>query len=468
MAPAAARKTKSQSAAFASLRDVARPPVKRAHRPISAANDASAPSLKENLERFLERARTRISPKLGLPIGCAAVYALVSCVILATAYKPAVDVAASESVPMTTPSGSVTRGIRVTIGYNDTLRGVLASAGVSLRDIDEISRQVQAIVPAGLAPGATIDLSPNPRQGAALGNIANATIRARLDLAIDISRSNGHLTATPRDIDVYQTPVRVYGHVTSDLFSSLEAAGVPAIIAQDYIKVLAPHLSAGSVKRGDAFDLVIDQHRTAKGEVSTGKLMYVGLYQTNGSDLELSQWTKDGQLKWYEAGRVGSSSDTLQRPVPGDVTSSYGERFHPILGYNRMHRGVDFHAAPGTPILAVQTGWVERAGWAGAFGKQVALQHGANFETTYSHMSAVAVRPGELVQQGQVVGYVGATGLATGAHLHFEVHHNGEAINPASVPFHTRPQLAGADLAGYQKRLHALLAVPVGLTNIKG
>ena len=134
----------------------------------------------------------------------------------------------------------------------------------------------------------------------------------------------------------------------------------------------------------------------------------------------------------------------MQMPVPGPVTSNYGLRMHPILGYARMHRGLDFRACYGSPIIAVADGVVARAGWAGGYGNQVRLNHAGGLSTSYSHMSRIAVAPGSRVRQGQLIGNVGSTGLSTGPHLHFETYRNGATINPRSVRFVGRAQLIRA------------------------
>ena len=166
--------------------------------------------------------------------------------------------------------------------------------------------------------------------------------------------------------------------------------------------------------------------------------------------------------KFYEASGVGEAREGLMRPVPGWETSGYGMRRHPILGYSRMHRGVDFHAAYGSPIYAVTDGTVEFAGRRGGYGNFVKLNHGGGLETGYGHMSGFAVEPGEQVRRGQVIGYVGATGLATGPHLHFEVYENGQTVNPETVTYVNRAQLNGAQLAAFRSTLAALQRVQPG------
>jgi murein DD-endopeptidase MepM/ murein hydrolase activator NlpD len=127
-----------------------------------------------------------------------------------------------------------------------------------------------------------------------------------------------------------------------------------------------------------------------------------------------------------------------------------------------MHKGEDFRAAYGTPILAVTDGRVVAAGRAGGYGNQVRLAHAGGLMTSYSHMSRIAARVGSTVRQGQVIGYVGSTGLATGPHLHYELYRNGVQVNPASIKFTTRSQLSGGELAAFRSKLKSLLSVRTG------
>jgi murein DD-endopeptidase MepM/ murein hydrolase activator NlpD len=193
-------------------------------------------------------------------------------------------------------------------------------------------------------------------------------------------------------------------------------------------------------------------------------LLYAGLIRPGGRSLQLMQWTMGGQTQWFEASGIGrqTGGGGMQMPVPGPVTSNYGLRMHPILGYARMHRGLDFRAGMGSPIIAVADGVVARAGWAGGYGNQVRLNHAGGLSTSYSHMSRISVAPGSRVRQGQQIGNVGTTGLSTGPHLHFETYRNGATINPRSVRFVGRARLTAAELASFRARLRTLLGTPVG------
>ncbi|MGN6501176.1 MAG: M23 family metallopeptidase, partial [Tsuneonella sp.] len=214
------------------------------------------------------------------------------------------------------------------------------------------------------------------------------------------------------------------------------------------------------VRPTDNFVMIVQYRRAATGERQAGQLMYAGVDSVGKTQTQLVRWGTDG--RFYEASGVGEQRSGMLAPVPGQITSSFGMRRHPILGYVRMHAGIDFHAAYGQPIVAVADARVISAGRAGGCGNAVKLDHGGGLATRYCHMSRMAVSAGQSVRRGQVIGYVGSTGLATGAHLHYEMYRNGRPVNPASVQYVTRALLAGADLASFRATLAQLKTVPTG------
>jgi murein DD-endopeptidase MepM/ murein hydrolase activator NlpD len=137
-------------------------------------------------------------------------------------------------------------------------------------------------------------------------------------------------------------------------------------------------------------------------------------------------------------------------------------RRHPILGYTRMHAGIDFGAAYGSPIYAVTDGVVSFAGRHGGHGNYVRIEHGNGLATGYAHMSRIAAAPGMRVRRGQVIGYVGSSGLSTGPHLHYEVYRNGATINPLSITFTTTAQLTGNNLAAFRAKLAEYKGLRIG------
>jgi murein DD-endopeptidase MepM/ murein hydrolase activator NlpD len=247
-------------------------------------------------------------------------------------------------------------------------------------------------------------------------------------------------------------------------------------VAVEGLEVLLDrHLSLDEVAPGDQFDIVVEQRRSAEGEAEIGKLVYAGLESGGKPRVQLIRWGGKGEL--VDAANPGGGSlliaqptGGLMMPVAGRITSTFGRRRHPILGYARMHAGVDFGAAHGSPIAAVASGVVTYAGRRGGHGNFVKLDHGGGLGTGYAHMSRIAVLPGTQVSAGQVIGYVGSTGLSTGPHLHYEVYQNGRAVNPLSVSFgEVRMQAAPVDPARMdelRRRLDAIKAIkPLGATH---
>jgi murein DD-endopeptidase MepM/ murein hydrolase activator NlpD len=254
----------------------------------------------------------------------------------------------------------------------------------------------------------------------------------------------GHAVAEPGH-------VRATGRIGPDLSASLLAARVPERIGREYVAVLARAIKLDNgLTVEDKFDLVYEPG-------AEGRLLYTGLDRVGRSDLELVKWTDGKSVIWVNADGGVQSNPGMRMPVAGRVTSAFGERFHPILGYERFHKGVDLHATMGAPIVAAADGRVASAGWRGGYGRAVTIVHSGGIETLYGHMSRIAATPGEQVRQGQVIGYVGSSGLSTGPHLHYEVLKNGRAVNPLSVKMAGPTPVDGAKMHALRDRLRTLL-----------
>ena len=249
-------------------------------------------------------------------------------------------------------------------------------------------------------------------------------------------------------------PVRIRGSIGDGLYWSLRAAGASPTVAAQYLAALATEIDVGEVGQGDSFDLVLG---------SDGELLYAGLNRVAEGDLQLVRWSQDGQSKWIDAANAARPVPVetgLQMPVNGPITSYFGNRYHPILHFTRFHAGVDIGAAWGSPIVAAADGQVAAAGWAGGYGREVQIAHGGGIVSLYGHMSEIVASPGSFVRRGQLIGYVGSSGLSTGPHLHFEVRQGGSPVNPLSVRFASMQPAVDTHLADAVKtRLKALLSV---------
>jgi murein DD-endopeptidase MepM/ murein hydrolase activator NlpD len=367
-------------------------------------------------------------------------------------------------VPLAETPERPTLDLLAMLGRGDSFARVLQRAGVGESEARQVEQMVSGVVATSeIKPGTTMEVLLGRRPNKEVARPLEAlSFRARFDLKLSVERIGGALSITRIPIAIDETPLRIQGRVGSGLYQSARAAGAPAKAVEAYIRAVSTQLNIGSIDADDRFDIILEHRRAATGETETGALLYAGLNRSAGKNLQLMQWNEGGKLQWFEASGVGKTRGVLQRPVPGMVSSNFGLRRHPILGYTRMHKGMDFRAGFGTPILAATDGRVSAAGWAGGYGKQVRIHHPGGLMTSYSHMSRIVAQPGTIVRQGQLIGYVGSTGLSTGPHLHYELYRNGAPINPASVKFVMRAQLSDGALASFRARLRNLLSLSVG------
>ncbi len=355
--------------------------------------------------------------------------------------------------------------LTASLGQGDGFARVLERAGVGDGEARRAAELVGRTTDLGsIKPGTQIKLTLGRRTTRNMPRPLDfLAFRARLDLGLVLKREGAGLVVQRMPIAVNRTPLRIQGRVGDSLYRSARAAGVPAKAVESYIRVIASKLSLGGDVSPDAhFDLIVEHAHAATGETEVGSLLYAGLYR-GSRKTQLLQWNIGDRTEWYEASGVGQSRAAgFAQPVTyARISSGFGMRFHPLLGYTRLHRGVDYAAPYGAPIRAVSDGFVAFAGRAGGHGNQVRISHSAVLGTSYSHMSRIVASPGSRVLQGQVIGYVGSTGLSTGPHLHFEVYKSGQVVNPLTVSFSSTSLLSGNELAKFRSKLSALLDLPV-------
>lgn len=357
--------------------------------------------------------------------------------------------------------------LSATLGDGDSFARVLERAGVSRRDAAAAAELVAdtaplADIPSGTRIGLTLGRRPTRDVARPLEGL---TLRARFDLSVAVRRAGDALVLVEKPIAIDTTPLRIQGLVGSSLYRSARAAGAPAKVVEAYIKALATRVSIGrDVAAADSFDMVVERERAATGETRLGGLMLAGLDQGR-RPIRLVRWTAGGESRpdWFDAHGQAEKRGHMGMPVAGRITSSFGMRIHPLLGYLRMHKGLDIAAPHGSPIFAAVDGVVQYAGRNGGYGNFIKLVHPGGLTSGYGHLSRYAVRAGERVRQGEVIGYVGSTGVSTGPHLHWEVWRNGREINPRSVSFHQVARLSGENLRAFKRRVADLLAARPGV-----
>jgi murein DD-endopeptidase MepM/ murein hydrolase activator NlpD len=231
---------------------------------------------------------------------------------------------------------------------------------------------------------------------------------------------------------------------------------VPPAVIEDMIRIYSYDVDfQRKVQPGDSFDVYFagEDEGTANNEKT--EVLYAAL--TVGGETKKYyrfQTPDDSVVDFYDETGKSAKKFLVRKPVNSAIMrSGFGGRRHPILGYTKMHTGVDWATPYGTPIFASGNGVVEKVGWEGGYGKYVRLKHNNGYETAYGHMSAFAkgMEPGKRVRQGQVIGFVGSTGMSTGAHVHYEILVNGRFVDPMRVKLPRGRSLEGAVMAGFEK-----------------
>ncbi|MFD1703166.1 M23 family metallopeptidase [Methylopila henanensis] len=256
------------------------------------------------------------------------------------------------------------------------------------------------------------------------------------------------------------TPSRM--RLYNGLYEAALRNQVPKAVIDEMVRIVSYDVDFNRpVGAGDSFEVFYGADDDLNGE---GEVAYMALSLAGEQRRFFRYLTEDdGLADYYDETGKSAKKFLMRKPMNGGVMrSGFGFRRHPVLGYSKMHTGVDWSAPVGTPIVASGNGTVEKAGWANGYGRQVVLQHANGYETTYNHMSGIGrgVTPGARVRQGQVIGFVGSTGLSTGAHLHYEVLVNGRFVNPMKVKLPRGRELDGEMLAGFQRereRIEGLL-----------
>ncbi|WP_198376596.1 M23 family metallopeptidase [Neoroseomonas rubea] len=337
----------------------------------------------------------------------------------------------------------------------DTLARLLDGAGIDDAEAHAaLSRLATLFPPSGLRPGDEVALRLAPEPASSLLEIEvepspGRTIRA-------IRQPDGSWKAEETLAPRTRFLVRAEGSVSGGLFPAMTEAGVPPGLALSLIRILGHQVDfQRDLQPGDRFSILFERFRDSEGDIlGHGQVLKAELRL---SGRRLAIWRhrdRRGSVDWYDQNGQSLRRAFLRTPLDGArISSRFGMRNHPILGYTGMHRGIDFAAPTGTPVYAAADGVVAFAGVSGGYGRIVRLRHAGNVETRYAHLSRFGrgITPGRRVRQGDVIGAVGSTGLSTGPHLHYETLVAGRHVNPARHIERTI-RLAGADLTAFRAR----------------
>ena len=260
---------------------------------------------------------------------------------------------------------------------------------------------------------------------------------------------------TLRPIERYL--VYANGKISGTIYDAVDALNVPYAALDEFVRVLGFSVDfQREIRSGDEFELLYERRidKLTGEDLGSGTLHYAGL-NLSGDVLSFFRFETDQDtVGWYDRDGKSAVRSLMRTPIKGArLSSKYGMRRHPITGYNAMHRGVDFAAPRGTPIVASGSGVVQKASWFGNYGRYIRIRHSGRYSTAYAHMTRIAsgITPGARVRQGQVIGYVGSTGRSTGPHLHYEVLVNNKQVNPLTVKLPSGESLKDNELVRFAK-----------------
>jgi len=267
--------------------------------------------------------------------------------------------------------------------------------------------------------------------------------------SIQIRKSQNDFLVKESILQLYKKEVVVKNVIKNNLYSSAVESGVEPNIIVEFARIFGFEVDfQRDIRKGDWFEILYEKFEDDNSKVrDTGKIIYASMY-VNGSEINLYNFKYNNEEEYYDIKGKSITKSLMKTPINGArLSSSFGMRKHPILGYNKMHRGTDFAAPSGTPIMASGSGTVTRARWCGGGGNCVKIKHNSTYETIYAHMKAFAkgIKEGRKVNQGQIIGYVGSTGLSTGPHLHYEVLVNGKKVNSQRLKLPSGKTLKGEE-----------------------
>ena len=283
--------------------------------------------------------------------------------------------------------------------------------------------------------------------------------------SVEIIRSSNEFTAKLLEIPLKKLLVKSSTVVKSSFMEAARALGIPHGNVIELVNTYSHQIDfQRQVQPGDKLNLIVEKYTTDEGEFSHyGKVVFASL-QLSGKPYNIYRYSHDGADNHQYFSEDGKSvkRNLLRTPIGvAKLSSHFGKRKHPVLGYTKMHKGVDFAAAPGTPIYAAGSGIVKEIGWKSGYGRYVEIRHSSTLSTAYAHASAFAkgLSHGSIVKQGQTIAYVGASGRTTGPHLHYEVKINGKHVNPLSIKTTPGIELAGTKMKAFtefKKKLHKM------------
>jgi murein DD-endopeptidase MepM/ murein hydrolase activator NlpD len=336
-----------------------------------------------------------------------------------------------------------------TIGIKkgQSLNSILSEAGASQKEIFNISKILrQYISLKKINTNQIFEVLTNKDNG----EIIRLTVNLDNINSLHIFKKDNKFVANKIEKVLYKKTVLGEGLIKSSLFQAAQKENIDAEVVVDFARIFGFEIDfQRDIRKNDIFQIVYDKYVDDDGELQkNGEIIYAYM-KNRGREIALYRFVdQKGISGYYQTNGKSIEKALMKTPINGArLSSTYGMRKHPILGYNKMHRGTDFAAPKGTPIMASGSGIIEMAKWNGAYGKYIRIRHNSKYKTAYAHLNGYArgIKRGAKVRQGQIIGYVGSTGRSTGPHLHYEVLVNGKRMNSQRLKLPSGRTLRGED-----------------------
>ena len=333
------------------------------------------------------------------------------------------------------------------IKKNDSIERILKTFNIKADDIKNVSIELKKNKLTSIYSGRKLSLIYKKEEDGSL-SLINLNYPLSNTRSIEVRKKQDKFIVKENILRLYKNEVVVKNIIKNNLYTSATDVGIEPNIIIEFARIFGFEVDfQRDIRKGDWFEIYYEKFKDDNNKVrDTGKIIYASMY-VNGEEINLYnfKFEKDKE-EYFDIKGKSITKSLMKTPINGArLSSSFGMRKHPILGYNKMHRGTDFAAPSGTPIMASGSGTVTRARWCGGGGNCVKIKHNSTYETIYAHMKAFAkgIKEGRKVKQGQIIGYVGSTGMSTGPHLHYEVIVNGKKVNSQKLKLPSGKVLRG-------------------------
>ncbi|MET0545432.1 MAG: peptidoglycan DD-metalloendopeptidase family protein [Caulobacterales bacterium] len=365
--------------------------------------------------------------------------------------------------------GAAGPATRTALGKGETIAGAIARAGAPVQDAAAAAAAFSQVADAReLRSGQPITVYLTSYTGDEA--LAGISLKTAADRTISVARdADGGYVARELAVATFPAYGHAKGKIEGSLYGSALAAGATDREVAEFADQLAFDVDfERDVLPGDSFEMVFERQVDRGGAtVKTGDLLFMAFEPQQGKARRFYRFLEPdtGKVDFFDEAGYSIRRFLMATPINNArLTSGFGMRRHPIAGYNKMHKGVDFGAAVGTPVMAAGDGAVVEAGRKGGYGNYVRIRHANGYETAYGHLSRFGsgVRKGARVSQSQIIAFSGNTGASTGPHLHYEVIVKGQQINPQSAKLPTGRQRSGATLVAFRSERERIDAIRDG------